>query len=342
MNTYGNMAAIRDGVPPLPAEPGALPAQQAGHPVINNQIQLPTPAIRAAFDVVANIALERSPGVCFRGDPRVGKSSAIDVLIEQLRLAFPEMPTYHVNAKWHPRFSEVVFFGELLKSVSHVLATSSKIEVRRSRLANFLWTEAQSSHSDRIMLFIDEAQCWPEPALTMLRDLSNDLILDHGIRLIVVLFGTAELSAIHSMLLHAGRVDLIGRFMPRLLEFRGMGDVAELSATMGLYDDADVSEFPLGSGLSYSQCLLPLAYGSGWRLAHEAGGLWEQFRRAAQSKGGLRQVGMQWVNASIRDFFLQHMEFDHAGLQGDAQEWHQAVARSGFENSLGLAQSACA
>lgn len=324
----------RDGPVPETAGFGRSLKLTAEHPVIRNQIQLPTPAIRAAFDIIANTALERAPGVCFRGDPRVGKTSAIEVIKDQLKQVFPEMPVYTINAKWHPRFSEVVFFGELLKAVTKVLATTMKVEPRRTKMLNYLWTQAESRHSDRILLFVDEAQCWLEPALTTLRDLSNDLQLEHGIRLIVVLFGTAELINVYSGLLISGRVDLIGRFMPQSHEFLGVHDIGQLSATMRFYDDPEISQHPLGSGLSYSECLLPLAYGSGWRLEHEAPLLWAQYIRAAQASGGLAQVGMQWVNASIRDFFQQHLELDHADFRGTPDQWREAVLRSGFENSL--------
>jgi hypothetical protein len=105
---------------------------------------------------------------------------------------------------------------------------------------------------------------------------------------------------------------------------------------MAYYDDAEVSEYPQGSGISYSEYLLSQSYQSGWRLEHEGNRLWEQFRLAAQASGGLGQVGMQWVADSIRHFFLDQIEFDHPGLAGDAKCLSVAVARSGFKDSLGV------
>ncbi len=319
------------------ARAAGIPRQslQIEHPVINNKIWLPTPSIRAAFEVIANTALERSPGVSFYGSSRVGKTSAILVLREQLAQVFPDIPTMTVNAKWHPRFSETIFFGEMLTAVAHVMSAPAKVEVRRGRVVKLLWTSAMAVRSDRLVLFVDEAQCWLDAALTMLRDLANDLLLEHKIQLIVVLFGTPELLSVHTSLLHAGREDLVGRFMPQRHAFRGITDCDQLRSTMQFYDDPEVSQYPDGSGLSYSECLLPIAYRSGWRLENEAPLLWEQYRRMALGKGGLSEVGMQWINASIRDFFQQHISFDHADLHGEADQWLDAVRRSGFETSLG-------
>lgn len=68
------------------------------HPVVRSQIRLPTPAIRMAFDVLANTALQRAPGCCFHAHPRFGKTSAIEVLMQQLSQTFPEMPMYSISA----------------------------------------------------------------------------------------------------------------------------------------------------------------------------------------------------------------------------------------------------
>ena len=137
-------------------------------------------------------------------------------------------------------------------------------------------------------------------------------------------------------LIQTGRTDLIGRFMIQLYDFKGITSLHELVTTMAYYDNAEVSEYPEASGKCYSQYLLPQAYASGWRLEHEAARLWDQFRQAAQASGGLNQVGMLWVADSIRQFFLEQIEFDHPGLTGSITSWANAVTLSGFRDSLGV------
>lgn len=308
----------------------------AAHPVLRGRIRLPTPAIRTAFDVLANTALQRAPGCCFHAHPRFGKTSAIEVLIQQLGQSFPEMPMYSISAAWHPRFSELVYMGELLAGCTHVLSIAGNFEQRRVRLINFLWTQAKARGSDRVVVFIDEAQNWHEPQLTMLRDIANDLKLHHGVQLIAVLFGAPELAALRTSLIQSGRIDLIGRFMIQQYEFHGITCLEDLMTTMSFYDDADVSEYPAGSGKCYSEYLLGQAFRNGWRLQQEGPRLWEQFRLTAQASGGLGQIGMLWVADSIRQFFLDQLELDHPGLKGSATDWGNAVGRSGFKDSLGV------
>lgn len=310
------------------------------HPVINSNIKLPTPSIRAAFDIVGNTALQRAPGCCFFAYPRFGKSSAIEVLVHQLAQSFPLMPSYVVSAKGHNRFSELIFLGELLTGYTHMLAGAGKVEPRWGRLLNLFWTDAQSRRSDRAMLFVDEAQNWYESEFTMLRDLSNELSLQHGIQLIVVSFGAPQIVDVRSAFIHSGRTDLIGRFMIQQYEFFGIKSLEELRVLMACYDDVDVSEYPEGSGRSYTDFLMSHAFRSGWRLEHESGRLWQQFKRAAQQSGGLSQVGMQWVANSIREFLVGQIEYDHPGFKGSDEDWERAVLVSGFKSSLGVTSSA--
>lgn len=316
---------------------GALaPAHLAGHPVLRSKIRLPTPSIRSAYDVLANTAFQRAPGCCFYAHPRFGKTEGISVLADQLAQSFPAMPIFSVSAAWHPRFSELTFMGELLTACTHVMASVGKVEQRRARLRNFMWTQAQTRNSDLIMLFIDEAQNWHEPELTTLRDLSNELAMEHKVQLIAVLFGTPELTSLRTALVQSGRIDLIGRFMIHQYEFRGVLTPEDLATIMSFYDDPEVSEYPEGSGNSYSRLLMSQAYASGWRLQNEVETLWGQYKLAAQAGGGLNQVGMLWVAESIRCFFMASLEYDHPGFRGDADAWKKAVAQSGFKESLGV------
>lgn len=328
--------ADKEKVTPSTAAPPLLGSGFGEHPVINSNIKLPTPAIRAAFDIVGNTALQRAPGCCFYAHPRFGKTFAIEVLVHQLAHSFPQMPTYVVSAKGHQRFSELIFLGELLTGCTHMLAGSGKVEPRWGRLINLFWTDAKSRGSDRAMLFVDEAQNWHESEFTALRDLSNELSLQHSVQLIVVCFGAPQIVAVRSALIHSGRIDLIGRFMIQQYEFFGISSLEELRMLMACYDDPDISEYPEGSRLSYTEFLMGHAFQSGWRLEQESARLWQQFKRAAQQSGGLSQVGMQWVSNSIREFLVTQIEFDHPGFQGTAEDWEKAVQASGFKSSLGV------
>lgn len=331
----GTQPVVQDNPPRVESQPPQACGPFDDHPVVRNRARLPTPPIKAVFDIVARTVFQRDPGCSFIAHPRFGKTFAIRVLSQQLGQIYPDVPSLIVNAKDHPRYSEMTFYTDILENCKHSLASLSKVNARRTRLVNYFWTLAQARNSDRLVLFVDEAQNWAEPEFSCLRDLSNDLAL-LDVTLITILFGQTELAAIRTVLLQSKRTDLIGRFMMQQYEFHGLTSLSDLVETMTCYDDVDVSEYPEGSQLSYTAYFLPKAFQGGWRLASEAGRLWEQFRLVAQGHGGLHQVGMHWVAACIKNFFVKQIPLDHAALRGTDEDWNQSVIDSRFAISLGL------
>jgi hypothetical protein len=310
------------------------------HPVIRNQAYLPTEPIKLAYTEISETVAERDPGVSFVAHSRFGKTFAISVLSDQLAQAFPNVPILCANANGHSRFTEWIFYAELLEGCMRGPIAQGKPTALRNKLFRFLWTLAASKGSDRIVLFVDEAQNWSEPELSALRDLSNDLALLAKVLLIVNLFGAPALANTRTALLQAGRTDLVGRFMIRQYEFPGVGSQKSLATIAGYYDDPRVSEFPAGSGVSYSEFFMPLAYRDGWRLKKEAPVLWKCYQKVARSHGGVKQIGMKWIASTIRRFLTDCSQQDQVGFRSDPAIWENAIIRSGFALTLGVTYSA--
>lgn len=304
------------------------------HPVLNDRAKFPTPSIKRVYTVLANELVQHNPGCSFYAYSRFGKTSAIRVLNAMLAQTFPKIPMLTINAHRHLRFSELTYTEELLDAFRHD-SKSGKALARRARFIKYLWSLAQERRSERILLFIDEAQNWSEMELTYLRDISNDLELEFNITLFSVCFGQPEMEALRNSLLQCNRQDLVGRFMLKQYQFRGITSLNELTAVMKCYDDASISEYPEGSGVSYTESLLRAAYCSGFRLAGQSGKLWNAFRAAA-GKYKLDQVGMRWVSASIRNFLYAHIANDGANMVLAEDAWETAVRDSGFADSLGV------
>lgn len=312
------------------------------HPVVRNKAHLPTPPIQRAYLEISEAVAERDAGISFVAFSRFGKTFAIQVLADQLKASFPDVPVLCTNAKEHSRFNEATFFSEVLEGCTRTPVARDRAPALRNRLLRFLWSLAESNNSDRIVLFVDEAQNWTEPELTTLRDISNDLVLLADVQLIVNLFGAPALANTRGALLQAGRTDLVGRFMVRQFEFQGIASESDLKATMRCYDDVNISEYPAHSCASYSEFFMPLAFRDGWRLEHEAPLLWECFQTIAMPHGGVKQIGMRWVASTIRKFLMGNCEWDRAGFRCEAKGWNAALIRSGFAQTLGVTYSSAA
>lgn len=311
----------------------------SSHPVVCNRARLPTPSIQRAYAEIAESVAERDGGVSFVAFSRFGKTFAISVLADQLAEAFPDVPVLCTNATEHNLFSETTFYSELLQGCARAPVGQGKARELRNKLVRYMWTLAESRGSDRIVLFVDEAQNWTEPELTALRDISNDLALFANVVLLVNLFGAPSLANTRAALLQAGRTDLVGRFMVRQYEFQGITSVYDFAATAKCYDEVEISMYPPGSGVSFSEFFMPLAFRDGWRLEHETPLVWECFQQAARPHGGVKQIGMKWIAVSIRRFLMDQSEWDRAGFRGDAKMWEEAIVRSGFVQTLGVTYS---
>lgn len=309
------------------------------HPVVLNQAHLPTPSIIRAYAEISEAVAERDPGISFVAFSRFGKTFAISVLADQLNAAFPDVPVLCTNATEHKVFSEPTFYSELLQGCTRAPVGQAKARDLRNKLVRYLWTLAESRNSDRIVLFVDEAQNWTEPELTALRDISNDLELFAGVVLLVNLFGAPPLANLRGALLQSGRTDLVGRFMVRQYEFQGITSVLDFAATAKCYDDVSISEFPAGTGVSFTEFFMPLAFRDGWRLEHEAALVWECFQSAARPHGGVKQVGMKWIAGAIKRFLVVQSEWDRAAFRGTDKMWEKAIGRTGFVQTLGVTYS---
>lgn len=117
-----------------------------------------------------------------------------------------------------------------------------------------------------------------------------------NIKVTVVLFGQSQLCGMHDRL-KIQMPDLSERFMSRLNEFRSLHDAADIKVCLNCCDEE--TEYPAGSGWSYTQYLWPRAFKHGFRLARCANDLFEAFRA---NSGGIidrEGVSMQWVAEAL-------------------------------------------
>ncbi|WAL84947.1 ATP-binding protein [Pandoraea sp. XJJ-1] len=304
------------------------------HPLIKDQVIAPTPAIKEAFDIVEDALIHYESGVCFIAESRFGKTFAINLIDTTVTQHFANVPRLRVNAKEHDHPTERALYTDLLLDLGHGSANTGTAIARRIRVFSLMLAAAQTSASDRILLFVDEAQNWKTADFTHMRDLSNDLTRQ-GISLVVVLFGHHQLNTLRTELRTAKRTDLIGRFLLSPYAFHGVRSEQDLLATLQCYDDPDIVEFPARSGVCISSFFLPRAYDAGWRIQNEARACWDAFETFGNHRTGHdAEIGMKWVGGAIRDFLCTHMDEDGRDFRASRDAWIQAVQRSGFEATL--------
>ncbi|KPF67245.1 hypothetical protein IP84_13950 [beta proteobacterium AAP99] len=305
------------------------------HPVTRNEVAVATPPLREAYGAIEGVIVHRDPGTCLLGDFRAGKSTAIERAVRELQQTFPDLPVGIALAKGHDAFTQGTFFSDLLVDFAHGGALRGTAQEKRLRCLNMLLAHARELRSDRYLLMVDEAQNWGEQQWTWLRDLANDMAIKR-VRLVTIAFGDgACLSELRALLLARRRTDLIGRFLLSPREFRGLNSEEELKATLEEYDDPRRSAYPIGSDVSYSEFFLPKSWGRGWRLAHEAQGMWSEFKAVSSRSGkSISSIGMNWIGGAVRNFLFVESLTDDLDRQSQPGKWVQPVLACGFESTL--------
>jgi hypothetical protein len=289
---------------------------------------------------MVRIISDGGPGGSFEAPPRVGKSWSIKYAINRLPEVFPNIPIISYHARSSPNLSEGRFFENLYKRSGFTLTTSRIPWNMRDVLSHAWFVEAASRRSSSLVFLGDEMQNWGHKELTWFVDVSNDLDA-FGVRLISIFFGQTQLSHIRATLRTVGRGDILGRFMTQYFVLEGIASARELQEVFACYDDVLHGEFPVESGLCYSEFFFPQSYRNGWRLAASAGLVWQLF--AAQVHPHLEgahaesfSIGMQWIAQTVRFAFMNFADLDGPGFSIAKDQWAEAIDESGFPKSLGL------
>lgn len=315
-------------------EGAARNAMYARHPVVKNSLRLLTPPVREVYGIAEQVIVHHDPGTCFTAGFRMGKTRGLACVRAELAQTFPDIPTAVLIAKGHDDPREGEFYSDILEDYRNGAARTGKAGDRKNRILALWEAGARAKGNDRYLLFVDEAQNWKEPQLTWLRDLTN-VMAERNVEIQTLMFAHRALLTTRTALQSKRRTDLIGRFLLSPREFRGLRDLSELEATLGMFDDPSRHCYPEESGIALAQFFLPKAFQHGWRLRLEARSLWsamvEVAGRTGQTPGN---VGMQWVMSAIRNFLFANIANDSTVFVGTLDAWIYAVEAGGYENSL--------
>ena len=167
-------------------------------------------------------------------------------------------------------------------------------------LFNRTCSEADRLDTDIVLIVIDEGQNLTIEKLAALKKFVDEL-REHGLSPFVLMMAQPEIlarpEALKKKLLH----DLVDRFFTEMYRLRGITG-NELEEILEYYD---ITEWPEGSGISYTCHFLTEDWKRGWRLKSKAGIFRDEFRKlTAQVGRGNDEIGMKYVVAAVRGFLV--------------------------------------
>ncbi|MBK0012071.1 AAA family ATPase [Stenotrophomonas sp. S41] len=318
MNTYDTTAAIYATYADL----------LSGHPLLRANAVLATPPVREAAALVFDKALRARSSVAFWAHPLSGKSSCITALRKLAPMQFPGCGfiVYEPSSKEVP--AEGALIEDLLSEIGYESRIERSLTGKRSQLERALYSLAIAGR--HLFFVIDEAQNLHSKELGWLKRLVNWLTV-RDIKVTVVLFGQSQLRDMHDRL-RVQMPDLTARFMSRLNEFRSLQDAADLRVCLHCCDEE--TEYPAGSGWSYTQYLWPRAFKHGFRLSNCASDLFEAFRAHSGGVIDREGVSMQWVAEALMLVGLEAETGDADDFSLSRPAWEKAIVDSDYRTRV--------
>jgi len=292
------------------------PIMRNAHPLLSDRMVLPTNQLEELTIELDCWLNDLSTGGCVYADQRLGKTMATRFLIDHLPILIgADIPRIIISI-WEPTPSSTTesrFFMELLRSFNHEYPTSGTAADKRIRLLNLIEDEVRRKNEHRFLLFLDEAQLLTNAQLRFLMDLHNQLKLV-DIRLITILVGQPELRHERTNLLKSGNHNLVSRFYCNEYKFRGLSSEADLRTILKHIDKN--TEWPKGSGITYTQHFVPIAFKNSWRLEHQSKRIWKQLQSAMAERGvsHVKELPMQGIVALIRSLLRYAQKADSKDL----------------------------
>ncbi|MWC31377.1 ATP-binding protein [Paenibacillus sp. MMS18-CY102] len=299
------------------------------HPIETGRYLIGTEEINRLYEVVTQWIENRVPGGIVSGRPRLGKSRAISYLMHILpadynnRLSIFDLSSYQNKAP-----SEKSFYEDILSGVGHDLVFKGSTSEKRVRLVRYLIEHGIRLDNRRIVFFMDDAQRLSELQYNCLMDVYNDLD-KVGIQLTVILVGQPELLHQRSAFIRTKKTQIVGRFMSQDHEFTGIQNPEDLKYCLTGFDQE--SEYPNGSGWSFTQYYFPDAFKDGQRFEKVAGTIFEMFMECT-TFAGIRKVDipMQYLMLTIE---YACKRFGASGANNywpTNAQWKMAIESSGY------------
>lgn len=299
------------------------------HPIETGRYLIGTVEISRLYEVVTQWIENRIPGGIVYGRPRLGKSRALSFLMHILpadynnRLSIYDLSSYQSKSP-----TERSFYEDLLSGVGHDLAFRGSTSEKRVRLVRYLIEQGIRLENRRIVFFMDDAQRLSELQYNCLMDIYNDLD-KAGIQLTVILVGQPELLHQRSAFIRTKKTQIVGRFMTQDHEFTGIQNLEDLKYCLTGFDQE--SEYPVGSGWSFTHYYFPEAFKDGHRLEHEAKDLFNLFKESA-SAAGIRKIDipMQYLMLTIEYICKRFGSINSGNHWPTIEQWRKAIESSGY------------
>ncbi|GAB6196018.1 ATP-binding protein [Lysobacter xanthus] len=304
------------------------------HPLVRTDAKLPTNANLDVLGIVERAGRKQRKPVSFWAHPVTGKSFTILLIEAFLREAYPGCGIFIYEAKGkteRPRsiradeVREREFFIDLLAAMSYEGRIESAVPRAREQIQKALL--AMSLPARHLFFIFDEAQEISADEYKWMKTILNWLARN-GVQLGIFSFGQYELLEKRDEIAAKFRSDIHARFIGNVYELKGLQDAGEFAVPLKACDDQ--SEYPAGSGLTYTAFLFPLAHANGFRFESLATRLWDAFMKAAPLRRGESGIAMQYFADVLSELVEILRDRDSPDMAVTDEDLMQAISYTDY------------
>ncbi|WP_454863470.1 ATP-binding protein [Pseudomonas hormoni] len=296
----------------------------SGHPLVTDRAQIITQQMVRVYQLCLDRVGARRTAVLFEGSSRTGKSCCATFVASHMRIQVPTVLVMLHVARYREPGQRQSILKELCAS-ENTHPQARGLDYLQHLLA-YIEAHVTGQPAPHCVLIVDEIQQWRPNDFQVLTVLYNYLQLQ-GITLTLIGFAQPEIYSRLSGLRAVEHYQIIARFFSEIIPFRGCQNIDELATILRACDTG--SEFPSGSGISYTAYFIPQAYAAGFRLVPLAELFWNAFGESVAGKY-IKNLPMQHVRESIVCLLLLISPQDSGLLEADDKLVNEAVRRSGI------------
>lgn len=293
------------------------------HPLMTRRYTFPTFVIEHAYRAIRERVYARRTGLVFIGRTRYGKTTCARAVRQYLLEEFPSAHVIVVAARATLRPASGHAYRVILESVGHVCAARTDATLLLRNVVSDIETSLAAKGGNHFVLILDEVNLFNQHDMGSLLELGNLLDL-RGVTMTVISFGQPDVEHLITSLQEQNKRQLIARFFRRPKSFDGCTGVEMLAGVLTYLDTK--SEWPVGSGWTYTEFFFPLAYQQGFRFHHYAELIWSEMSAAtSDAESG---VSMEAVAMTIEWLFLSLRRFDDGQFRLEAKDIKSAIDAS--------------
>ncbi|WP_339465019.1 hypothetical protein [Pseudomonas sp. EA_65y_Pfl2_P74] len=295
------------------------------HPMVKKSFIAFTPSIEWAYQQIRDLIWLSAPSMYFNSVPRMGKTLCAKALVDVIRSEFPDRYVVLVTA-------DVAGLEGIIKTIAMSIGLIMKARENlisiREKVLTHISCELSSINGSHFVLVVDEMQCLKIQDYLQLQVLQNRLSLA-GVNMTNVGFAQTEINSVRSSLILGQNAAVVARFLSERVEFSGCQNSKWLAETLKGFDENLI--YPSGSGCSYTNFFLPLAYSNGFRLNNFADLIFERAKYCIRNSVK-PELPTAHLFAALGYMMIAVRVLDKSDFELTAPMIDAAISKSGMAN----------